>query len=180
MVDQTQGARGATGSLVRFTTEQVCAYVAAKDYLSEVLAIRYWANYHAPYFRDPKNVEWIRDPSALIEQMARQAVYQGATMPTSIAGIAQLVASDPRARVRCDCDEVASLLAAMAMCAGNRADFVTAGFGAKPDPHSHVFTRVEIPKVPGQFLVIDPVAGTREEFMLRNVRSWSFKRLDLG
>lgn len=178
MIENTQGHRGALSPLVRFVCEVICENVAAKDYLSETLAIRYWVNQHAPYFRDPKNVEWIRDPQALIEQMGRAAVRAGATPPTDLAQLASLVGTDPRAVVRCDCDEVASLCAALWLCAGNRADFVTAGFGKNPKPHSHVFARCEIPKQPGKFIVCDPVAGTKEAFMLENIRSFDTVRLD--
>lgn len=164
--------------MVRFVCEVICERIAPKDYLSECLAIRYWVNQHAPYFRDPKNVELIRDPQAMIEQMGRAAVRAGAREPRDMAELATLVGTDPRAVVRCDCDEVASLCAALWLCAGNRADFVTAGFGKNPKPHSHVFARCEIPKQPNKFIVCDPVAGTKEAFMLENIRSWDAVRLD--
>jgi len=145
------GPRGDLSPLVRFWCEKICERVAPKDYLSEILAIRYWVLVHAPYFNDPTRVEWVRDPQALLEHIQAS--------PTQV--------------VRADCDEITELMAALWMACGKRVELVTVGFTAT-GPHSHVFLRCEIPGGKDQWLVVDPVAGTREPSMLTKVKSHKF------
>lgn len=140
-----EGPRGAWSPVVRFCVERVCEQIAPKDYLSEALAIRYWVLQHAPYFNDPQNVEWVRDPQTLIETIQQRRI------------------------VRCDCDENAALLAAMWLNAGRRVQLLTVGF-QMGGPETHVFVRVEIPGGRDRWLVVDPVAGTRETTMLTKVK----------
>lgn len=151
MLRATEGPRGATNPAVRFLAEHIVRDVAAKDYLSEVLAIRYWVNAHVPYLRDPVTVEWLRDPLALIDEIK-------ATGKNGQLGI-----------VRADCDEIAMLCAALAMAVGNECDFIPVGFTSGGQP-THVLTRVHIHKAPAP-MVIDPVAGTREAKMLATIKS---------
>jgi len=171
MTKAVKGPRGATSPLVRLTAERVVERIAAKDYLSEVLAVRYWCNSKLPYLRDPMNVEWMRDPQGLIEEMARAAVYAGAPPPRNIFDVAALAALHPRGVARCDCDEFAMLVAALGLNLGAKAEFVTVGFGQRPEPHSHVFTCLA-PKGDGLWVACDPVAGTKEAFMLSNAASY--------
>jgi hypothetical protein len=178
MIAAVHSPRGATSTLVRLVAERVTHQVAPKDYLSEVLALRYWVNAHAHYMLDPRNVEWIRDPQGLLEEMARSAVIAGAPHPRDIFETASLVALDPRAIVRCDCDEFACLVASLWLSVGRKAEFVTVGFGGPGEPHSHVFTRVEMPKTPDAWIACDPVAGTKEAFMLGRISDFKTYPLD--
>ncbi len=84
-----EGPRGGQSMVVRRQMELICERVAPKDYLSELLAARYWVNLHVPYFRDPRNIELMRDPTALIEEIHRS----------------------PSHVVRADCDEITQLIA---------------------------------------------------------------------
>ncbi len=150
MLKATEGPRGATSPKVRFLVEEICREVTAKDYLSELIAIRVFVNDHIPYFRDPASVEWLRDPVALVEEIEKHG------------------------KVRADCDEVAMLIAALWMAAGNDAEFVTVSFSAGPP--THVLARCYLPKAQGPGgqrvripIVCDPVAGTREPKMLASV-----------
>lgn len=152
MLRATEGERGATHPSVRFLAEKIVRDVAAKDYLSEALAIRYWVNAHVPYLRDPVSVEWMRDPVALIDEM--RATGQGNEL-----GI-----------VRADCDEIAMMVAALWMAVGNACDFVTASF-LPGGPPTHVLVRAHLPKCSTP-LILDPVAGTREPKMLSQVRGF--------
>lgn len=176
MVDAVQGPRGATSPLIRLVAEQVVLRIHPKDYLSQVLALRYWCNTHLHYTRDPVNVEWIRDPQALIEEMVANAEAAGAPRAFTDRQKAALVARDPRAICLCDCDEFSVLLAALCLQVGAPADFVTVGFGQKPIPHSHVFVRVA-PKGNRIHVVVDPVAGSKEAWMLSNVGDFEVKEL---
>lgn len=158
MLRATEGPRGATAPAVRFLAEEIVRGVAPKDYLSEVLAIRYWVNAHVPYLRDPATVEWIRDPVALIDEI--KATGSGGKL-----GV-----------VRADCDEIAMLCASLAMAIGNDCDFVPVGF-VWGGPPTHVLCRVHVTKIPTP-IVIDPVAGTREPKMLTTIRN--FKTYPIG
>lgn len=158
MLRATEGPRGATAPAVRFLAEHIVRHVAPKDYLSEVLAIRYWVNSHVPYLRDPATVEWLRDPLALIEEI--QATGQNGKL-----GI-----------VRADCDEIAMLCASLAMAVGNECDFVPVGFLTGGAP-THVLCRVHVHKAPAP-VIIDPVAGTREAKMASTIKN--FKAYPIG
>lgn len=153
MLELLHGPRGAQSVVVRMAAEDAIRYVSPKDYLSEILALRHWVNRRIPYLRDPVPVELMRDPQRLIEDIRRYGV------------------------VRADCDEYTLLLAALWLAVGNRADFVTVGFEPPPNPHSHVFSRAQIPKT-DLFIVTDPVAGSREMPMLEKVRSYKIIPLD--
>ncbi len=160
-----EGPRGGQSLVVRRQMELICEQVAPKDYVSEILAARYWVNAHAPYFRDPKNIELIRDPQAMIEAIHRS----------------------PNKVVRADCDEIALLLLALWLAAGNACHFVTSGFlpvvRRREPPHTHVFTGCLIPGTDrrgqrGTSIVVDPVAGTQEPYMLR--RLTTFEIIEVG
>lgn len=147
------GPRGAWSPEVRFTVEEICRYLTPKDYRSEILAVRYWVADRCPYFRDPVHVEWIRDPVALLEAIKKNGT------------------------VRCDCDEVTVLLAALLLAAGAPCEFVTVSF-VRGQPPSHVFLRAEVPYADPRnprskaWVVVDPVGGTRETTMLPRVVEW--------
>jgi len=149
------GPRGSQAPEVRFVAESIVRQVPGKDYLSEILAIRYWVNRVIPYLRDPTHVEWMRDPVALLADIKKYGV------------------------VRADCDEYTQLCIALWHAVGNRAQIVPVGFRPKPAQESHVFGRCEVPKMtPETWIVVDPVAGTREGEMLTRVKQWRFISLD--
>lgn len=150
--EAVEGPRGSWSNKVRLFAESLVRDVAPKDYLSEVLAIRYGVLRLVPYLNDPVHVEWIRDPEALIDEIEKHG------------------------KVRADCDEVTGLIVACSHAVGRECDLITAGFLPPPAPHSHVFPRVHIPGDPKGGLwpvVVDPVAGTREPSMLQRIRSYS-------
>ena len=146
MVRGVQGERGEKSLLVRRMTEEVVRQVQPKDYLGEVLAIRYWVTEHVRYTNDPLHVELVRDPQALIEEIIAHG------------------------QVTADCDEIAELIAAMCLQIGRVCEFVVVGFG-EAGQYSHVFVRVQEPRS-GQWIVCDPVAGTDERGMLERVTTW--------
>lgn len=152
MIQQTKGPRGERSVLVRSATERVVRGLQPKDYLSEILAIRNWANEHCRFLNDPLSTEWVKDPQRIIEEINHYGTAQT------------------------DCDEISELIATMARQVGRDAEFVTVGFGA-PDHYSHVFCRVKEPKS-GVWIVCDPVAGTDEAKMLRKVTTYRIWRID--
>jgi len=146
MVEAVQGPRGEQSLLVRQATEDVIRGIEGKDYLGEILAIRYWVTEKVRYSGDPLHVELIRDPQALIEEIQAHG------------------------RATADCDELCLLIACMCMQVGRVAEAVVVGFG-RPGEYSHVFPRVKEPRS-GAWVVLDPVAGSDERGMLNNVTTF--------
>lgn len=68
------------------------------------------------------------------------------------------------------CDDIATLTAALCRQLGREAHFVTVGFGA-PGNYTHVFARVKEPRS-GRWIVCDPVAGPNEASMLARVKTY--------
>jgi hypothetical protein len=143
MVRALNGDRGERSVRVRSYTESVVRGLQPKDYLSEILAIRYAVGEKVRYLNDPLRTEWVKDPERMVEEIE---AYGSAA---------------------CDCDEIALLIATMCRQVGRDVEYVTVGFGV-PGSYSHVFTRVKEPKS-GLFIVCDPVAGTNEIGMLSRV-----------
>lgn len=75
-----------------------------------------------------------------------------------------------------NCDDIASISAAMFRQLGREAQFVTVGFN-RPNHYSHVFTRVKEPKSQ-RWYVSDPVAGSDEGTMLRRVKTYRVWTID--
>ena len=152
MVRLAQGERGEQSLYVRGVTEEIVRGLQPKDYLSEILAIRYWAMAKIRYMNDPVHIELIKDPQRICEEVLRYG--------TTVA----------------DCDEIACCLGAMALQLGRKAEFVAGGFRS-PGHYSHVFVRVKEPRS-GAWIVLDPVAGTGESGMLRKITTWKIADLD--
>ena len=120
---------------VRRLCEQICSELAQGDYAGECLAIYHWVCQNIRYMRDIHDVEFVKEPGQLLKTRAG------------------------------DCDDMATLLAAMLMAMGNRCDFVLARFNGSPIP-SHVYVRVLSPKGP---IVLDPVANRDTGRMLKQL-----------
>lgn len=146
------GARGERSMLVRGAVEYCTRGLLNKDYLSEILSIRNFVAERVRYQNDPVALELVKDPQRLVEEMARHVIAVG------------------------DCDDIALLLATMGRQLGRESEFITVGFGA-PNNFSHVFTRVKEPKT-SRWIVLDPVAGTKEGAMLARVTTWKAWKID--
>ncbi len=120
---------------VRNQVEKICAQVEPNDYASEVLAIYYWVCNHIRYMRDIRDVEFVKQPSMVL------ATKTG------------------------DCDDIATLLAAMLMSCGNKCAFVLAAFTNPPIP-SHVYTQVY---TPAGVVALDPVANIETGRMFKKM-----------
>jgi hypothetical protein len=146
------GVRGERSVRVRSFTETVVRGLQPKDYLGEILAIRYAVAEFCRYTNDPISTEWVKDPERIVEEI------------------------EATGKALLDCDEIAMLISTMVRQVGREAEFVTVGFGA-PNNFSHVFNRTKEPKS-GKWIVCDPVAGTTEDRMLARVSTYQFWRID--
>jgi transglutaminase-like putative cysteine protease len=121
---------------IRDLVEQICSTLIQGDYASEVLACYYWVCQHIRYLRDPYGLEFVKEPARTLESRAG------------------------------DCDDIAVLLAAMAMTCGNRCRFVLVGFKSGGQP-SHVYLEVLTPHGP---VALDPVANRETARMQAQVK----------
>ncbi len=139
------GPQGKENLTIRGLVEDIIADVESGDYAGECLAVYYWVHEHVRYSRDPTGIELVKSPLR--------------TLKTKTG----------------DCDDIATLLAAMLMTIGNRCMFLLVGFhpGAPP---SHVFCGVKLPS--GNVLVLDPVANRVTKGMLADVSAG--KLVDVG
>jgi len=142
--------------LVRGMTERVVGSVYPKNYAGEILAICYWVASHVLYLNDPLHVELLKDPQRLVEEILHSK------------------ASPPHTRG--DCDDIATLIAAMALQCGREAQLVVAGFKGRGH-FSHVFVRVHDPKA-DDYIVCDPVAGSRVRQMLQRIKTYQIWSCD--
>lgn len=152
MVRATQGPRGERSMLVRSVTEEAVGELWPKDYLGEILAINAWVSERVIYLNDPLHVELLKDPQRLCEEILAKGFARG------------------------DCDDIAVLMATMALQVGRDAQFVVAGFGEKGS-YSHVFARVKDPKS-GTWIVLDPVAGSDVSSMLARITTYQIWSCD--
>src|SRR5690606_31993173 len=94
MQRQVWGERGEKSLIVRQMTEHIIRGLHPKDYLSEILALRNWCTTELRYTNDPLHVEWIKDPQRLVEEYIQHG------------------------KALADCDEIAELIATMALQCG--------------------------------------------------------------
>ena len=153
MVELALGDRGERSSMVRSMKDHIIRWLCPKDYLGEILAIRNFVAEKVRYSNDALGVEQVQDPQRMCEQIVEHGAAVG------------------------DCDDIATLIAALCRQAGRECEFVVVGFGA-PGIYSHVFARVREPKTK-KWIVCDPVAGTDEAAMLAKVTTWKSVKVDL-
>lgn len=151
MIKAVVGPRGEQSTLVRGVKDHIIREVQPKDYLSEILAVRNYVHEKCKYSNDALGVEQVQDPERLCDQIIKYG------------------------KAVADCDDCACLMAALCRQLGRETEFVIVGFG-RPGSYSHVFTRVKEPKS-GQWIVLDPVAGTDEAAMLRRVTTYQIWKI---
>lgn len=122
---------------VRRLVEQITDGIAQGDYSSEALALYYWVCKNIRYIRDIDGVEFLKIPRQLLRNRAG------------------------------DCDDIATLLAAMLMAAGNPVQFAIAGFRPGRPNFSHVYVEMITPH---GVIAIDPVANRVTERMLKDMK----------
>lgn len=142
LIQVVQGMRdfalkGKSDLVVRQLAEDIVAQIIDGDYAGECLALYYWVCQNIRYVRDIDNVEFVKEPRQVI------ATRTG------------------------DCDDMATLLAALLMSIGNRCNFVLASFDNSGMP-SHVFVEVV---TPSGTRALDPVANRASAEMLSRIVS---------
>lgn len=151
MIRMCVGPRGEQSTLVRNVKDHIIREVQPKDYLSEIIAVRNFVHEHCKYSNDALGVEQIQDPERICDQIVK---YGKAVM---------------------DCDEQALIIATLCRQLGREVRFVIVGFG-RQGSYSHVFAQVKEPKS-GQWLTVDPVAGTDEASMMRRITTYQIWNL---
>lgn len=136
---------------LRPLAEKICDGIESGDYNSEIYALYAFACAKLRYSRDIHNVEYVKAPVRMLE--------------TRVG----------------DCDDLATLLAALCMSMGNECRFLVLGFeDAQP---SHVICQVAVrgqyagqQNVDGNasgdklWVTLDPVAGDRTQEMHKRIR----------
>lgn len=128
--------KGKVDMRVRVLVEELCRQVESGDYASEALAIYYWVDRHIRYMRDIQNVEFLKEPGELVSG-ARTG----------------------------DCDDIATLIAAMLLACGNECVFSLVSFNPAKVP-SHVFCCVRTAE---GLIALDPVARFQTTRMLKDI-----------
>ena len=123
---------GAKNLDIRGLVERICIDLEPGDYSSEVLSLYYWVCKNIRYIRDIDNVEFLKTPEMILKTRTG------------------------------DCDDIATLLAAMLISAGNICRFAIndmSPHGKTDKPmYSHVFCQVYIPES-RSWITVDPVSG---------------------
>lgn len=151
MVQQVRGPRGVQSTLVRSLKDHIVRDLQPKDYLSEILAVRNFVAEKVRYSNDALVVEQVQDPERLADQIVKHGRAVG------------------------DCDDIANLIATLTLQLGRESDFVIVGFGA-PGVYTHIFARAKEPRS-GQWIILDPVAGTDEDGMQRRVTTYQIWKI---
>lgn len=134
--------QGANDMYVREKAQAIVERVWDHDFLSEYAALLNWVRRNVRYVRDPISIEQVQTPRATLE------VRQG------------------------DCDDMATLLAALIGSLGGRVDFVAGAFKSHRGRPilSHVWAEALDPNTKS-WIVLDPVPGRRVQKMLNNLVS---------
>jgi len=145
MLEYAVGPEGERSYVVRQWAESIIRKIRPKDYLSEILSIRHWTL--GPWMRytnDPSHVELVRTPQSVLEDISKYG--------TALV----------------DCDDVSCLAAALGLCTGKNARFLVVGFEPQGQL-THVLLQLQEPRS-GVWIACDPVAGTRDARMLRQIK----------
>jgi len=136
------GPRGEMSQKVRMTVENVIREVQAKDKLSQMAAIYAWFLKNWSYVNDPIEVELVKDPERLLEEIEKHGKALG------------------------DCDDASTFLVAACRTIGIPATFSRVGFDKNQlgDNYSHVYAVAKDQY--GHHVVLDPVAGPKTREML--------------
>lgn len=134
---------------VRAFAEEICQGIDSKDYVSECQALYFAVLSMCRYMRDPRTVELVRAPHIVCREL--------------MAGKTPCL----------DCDDEATLLAALFTSVGAEAEFVTVAFRdmvyAGQRQYSHVMVRARDPRSK-RWIVYDPVAAEKTAEMLGRAR----------
>lgn len=129
--------RAARSPRVVETAVRIVRGVSGRDFTSMAAEIRQWLEEHIRFIPDPRiDGEVLRTPRYLLEQIDREGQAAG------------------------DCDDVATLAAALGKSVGLRARFVVLAF-APGGPFRHVFTELHTPRGWREMDVTEPARQRR-------------------
>lgn len=128
------------------TAASVVRTVTPRDQRGQFQALRAWMAARWRFLADPRGVELLREPRYMLDRIAADGVIQA------------------------DCDDAATLGAALALVIGLPARFVAVGFRGGRGPLSHVFTEVLTPDGWRELDVTRPLNVTRPRFARRVTR----------
>lgn len=133
-----------TKPVVRALVEEITRYLPSKDTVSEAVAFYNLVLDKTRYMRDPRNVELVKAPWIVIEQ-----IMSGQTPSL-------------------DCDDISALLCAMLATSGAQCRVATVAFQRMfykgVQQYSHVYAQVREPRT-GVWITLDPVAGNKTQEM---------------
>jgi len=152
MYELIEGPRGELSLELRYAVEGIVRGIRARDRLSQLVAIYNWFDARYTFVNDPRQVELVRDPLAILEDIKQHGRFLG------------------------DCDCASTFLGAAPRTIGIPTKLARAGFRRIPPNqlrgrYSHVLVTA-----PDQFrrkIVLDPVAGQKTGEMLGRVRNWT-------
>ena len=144
MAELSAGKRGELSLKLRMTVEGIIRHVQPRDRLSQMSAIYDWFDSHFRYVNDPVNVELVKDPERLLEEIEAHGVAVG------------------------DCDDASTFLHSALRTIGIQSEFTRASF-KRGHSYSHVFAAGKDQH--GRWIVLDPVAGDKTGEMLGRVKS---------
>lgn len=110
--------RSALTPFVRSSAEAICREAASRSEQEHALALRAWMDDHTQFLRDPMHAELVKDPIAMLNECWRRQYALG------------------------DCDDVATMGAALGSSIGLIPRFVVLAFGTPDAPWTHVFTEL--------------------------------------
>jgi transglutaminase-like putative cysteine protease len=129
------------------TARAVIAKVTPRDCVGQARAIRAWVDARFRFVRDPLGVELLESPAFHLSRIQRDGFVQG------------------------DCDDAATLTAALGLSVGIPARFVAVAFFTPDAPFAHVFTELLPPgAAPVEMDLTHPAGAPRPPISRRLVR----------
>lgn len=108
--------------LTREVATSIIRYESPRDGGGQARALREWLATHLQFTKDPRGLELLQEPRAMLQVIVERYAVQG------------------------DCDDAAILGAALATAVGLPARFRVMAFGAPDAPYQHVVTDVLTPQ----------------------------------
>ncbi len=102
------------------TARSIVRYVGPRDYFAQAQRLREWLAAHLRFTRDPKGVELLQTPAHMLTEIRKQSYVIG------------------------DCDDAATLSAALATAIGFPCYIEAVAFFSKSAPYQHVYTLVQV------------------------------------
>lgn len=144
MEELAQGERGEQNVRFRLFVENIVRYVPERDARSQIAAIYNFFRRHYTFIRDPRLVEYVKDPMRMTAEIVRYGRAVG------------------------DCDDASTWLLAAPRTLGIHTRLVRTSFRKGPNPAlTHVLAAAV--DQDGHWIIMDPVAGKNTREMLGRI-----------